>query len=73
MARARGTDGFAGSLTGTGPAPIQDMTLVSYTGNFTIVGYIDTSRKIWIRPIGSGTYTAGNNSSIQVDGTFICE
>lgn len=68
-----GTDGFVGSLTGTGPAPTQDMTLVSYTGNFTIVGYIDTSRKIWIRPIGSGTYTAGNNSSIQVDGTFICE
>lgn len=68
-----GTDGFAGSLSGTGPAPAQDMTLVSYTGNFTIVGYIDTSRKIWIRPIGSGTYTAGNNSSIQVDGMFICE
>ena len=68
-----GTDGFVGSLTGTGPAPAQDMTLVSYTGNFTIMGYIDTSRKIWIRPIGSGTYTAGNNSSIQVDGVFICE
>ncbi len=68
-----GTDGFVGSLTGTGPAPAQDMTLVSYTGNFTIMGYIDTSRKLWIRPIGSGTYTAGNNSIIQVDGMFICE
>ena len=68
-----GTDGFVGQLSGTGPAPAQDMTLVSYTGNTTIMGYIDTSRKIWIRPIGSGTYTAGNGSSIQVDGCFICE
>ena len=68
-----GTDGFVGQLSGTGPAPAQEMTLVSYTGNTTIMGYIDTSRKIWIRPIGSGTYTAGNGSSIQVDGCFICE
>lgn len=68
-----GTDGFVGQLSGTGPAPAQDMTLVSYTGNTTIMGYIDTSRKIWIRPIGSGTYTAGSGSNIQVDGCFICE
>jgi hypothetical protein len=71
---ASGSDGFIGTITaGSGAAlPALTITLTSYVNNFVICGYIDTTGKIWVRPIGSGNYTASSGASIEMDGTFIC-
>ena len=69
---AGGTDGFSGKLSG-GPLPALPITLVSYVQNFVICCYIDTSGNVEVRPIGSGTYTAAQGASIEMEGTFICE
>ena len=71
---ASGSDGFIGTITaGSGAAlPALTITLTSYVNNFVICGYIDTTGKIWVRPIGSGNYTAASGANIEMDGTFIC-